>query len=319
MSIEQLKHDLKLDRKPRLTWLPAPLRVFFLDKKGVIGLAMLLTVVIASIMAPVLATHDPGRRTGGMHELPSAEHYLGTTRMGKDVYSQLLYGGRTSLTVGFVASILSVSIAILIGVSSGYLGGKTDEVLSFFTNVMLVIPGLPLIIVLASFFDGGASPFVIGLVFAFTGWAWSARVLRAQTMTIKTKEFITAAELMGESKLRIILIQIFPNLLSLTAGGFVIGTIWAILAEAGLEFIGIGDPSSITWGTMLFWAESNEAISYGAWWELLPPAAAIMWTGASLVLINFSIDQITNPQLSTKKNTKKVRAFLKQRGITAYD
>ena len=319
MSIKQLKADLKLGQQPKLTWLPAPLRIFVLDKRGAVGSLMLLFIVMISLFAPVLAPHDPYRRTGASHEPPSSEHLLGTTRMGKDVFSQLLYGGRTSLTVGFVASILSTFIAILIGVTSGYMGGKVDEGLTFITNIMLVIPGLPLIIVLASFFDGGASPTVIGLVFAITGWAWMARVLRTQTMTIRTKEFVTAAELMGESKLKIILVQIFPNMLSLTVGGFVLGTIYAILAEAGLEFIGIGDPSAVTWGTMLHWAESNQALQQGAWWEVFPEAIAIMWTGAALVMINFSVDQITNPALGAKKGVNKINKFLNSRGIASYE
>ncbi len=319
MEINTLKQELKLGQQPELKWMPRPLRVFFLDTKGTIGMLMLLFVVIVSLLAPVLATHDPYRRSGKSHEPPSSEHFLGTTRMGKDVYSQLLYGGRTSLTVGFVASILSTLIAILIGVTSGYLGGRVDELLTFFTNVMLVIPGLPLIIVLASFFDGGASPLVIGVVFAVTGWAWMARVLRTQTMTIRTKEFVTASELMGESKLKIIMVQIFPNMLSLTVGGFVLGTIYAILAEAGLEFIGIGDPSAVTWGTMLHWAQSNQALKFGAWWEIFPEAIAIMWTGAALVMINFSVDQITNPQLAANKGSGKIRKFLKSRGVAHND
>jgi peptide/nickel transport system permease protein len=318
-SIDTLKQDLKLHKRDRFQWLPAPVRLFLLDKRGAIGLIMLLFIVTVSALAPVLATHDPYRRSGGSHEPPSAEHYLGTTRMGKDVYSQLLYGGRTSLTVGFVASGLSTIIAIIVGVSAGYLGGKTDELLTFFTNVMLVIPGLPLIIVLASFFDGGASPTVIGLVFAITGWAWMARVLRTQTMSIKSKEFVTAAELMGENKLRIILVQIFPNMLSLTVGGFVLGTIYAILAEAGLEFIGIGDPSAVTWGTMLHWGQSNQALMLGAWWEIFPEAIAIMWTGAALVMINFSVDQITNPALGVRQKSRVVNKFLRSKGMASYE
>lgn len=315
IDIEQFKLALKVDKKRRFASLPAPVRMFLLDGKGTIGMLMLLAIVLVSLSAPLLSDYDPQRRAGGSHEPPSAEHVLGTTRMGKDVFTQLVYGGRTSLMVGFTASLLSVIIAIMVGVSSGYFGGAVDEVLTFATNVMLVIPGLPLIIVLASFFDGGASPFVIGVVFAVTGWAWSARVLRTQTLTIKNKEFITAAELIGEKKWRIILIQLFPNMLSLTVGGFVLGTIYAILAEAGLEFIGIGDPSAVTWGTMLYWAQSNQAISFGAWWELVPPAVAIMWTGAALTLINFSVDQITNPQLASQKNAGKIRRFFKRQGV----
>lgn len=297
---------------------PKLIRLIFGNRKGTIGIVIILFLILTSLLAPMLATHSPIRRSGRPHVEPGTAHFLGTTKMGKDVYSQLLYGGRTSLTVGFVAGVVATFLGVLIGVSSGYLGGKIDEVLMFITNIVLVIPGLPLIIVIASFFER-ASPFVIGLVLASTGWAYSARVYRTQTLTLKNKEFIAASDLMGESKWRIILVQIFPNMISLVAGGFVGSTIWFILAEAGLEFIGLGDPSAVTWGTMLFWGQRNSALQSGAWWEIVAPSIMIMLAGAALVLINFTIDEVTNPQLRTLSGMKKVKRLLKHNKVRMYE
>jgi peptide/nickel transport system permease protein len=247
---------------------------------------------------------------------PGIEHFLGTSRQGKDVFSQLLEGGRTSLTVGFVAGLAATAIGLAIGISAGYFGGKTDEVLTFFVNVSLVLPALPLIIVFASFIEE-ASPTVIGLVLALTGWGWSARTIRTQTLAIKSHEFVLAAELMGEKKWRIIGLEILPNMSSFVVGGFVLATIYGILAEAGLEFIGLGSPNSVTWGTMLYWAMRAQALQTGGWFEVWPPAIAIMVTGAALVLVNFAVDEIANPQLAATRRIGPIRRFLKRRNRSA--
>ena len=286
------------------------------NPKGLTGLLLLLVLVLTALSAPLLTDHPPDRRSGKPHEAPNSSHYLGTTRMGKDVFSQLLYGARTSLTVGFVAGLLATIVGVVVGLASGYFGGRVDDLLTFFVNVVLVLPALPLIIVIASFIDR-ASPLVIGFVLAATGWGWTARVIRTQTLAIKQKDFVQAAQLMDESLWRILLVQIMPNMLSLIVGGLVLATIYAILAEAGLEFIGLGDPSSVTWGTMLFWGQKNAALQVGAWWEILPACFAIMITGAALVLVNFSVDEVTNPLLRKLKYENKVKAYLKRRGLPA--
>lgn len=313
-TIDDLAKELAIKAKPK--WhkrLPNFLVVLISNKKGMIGAFILMVIVLSSLMAPWVATHNPMRRAGGPHEKPSIEHYLGTTRVGKDVFSQLVYGGRTSLTVGFVAALVATFIGVVVGISAGYFGGKVDEVLTFLVNVVLVLPALPLIIVIASFAEE-ASPTVIGLVLAGTGWGFAARTIRTQTLTLKSREFIMAAELSGEKKWRIILVEIFPNMTSYIVGGFVLATIYAILAEAGLEFIGLGDPGAVTWGTMLYWAQKNIALEVGAWWEIWPPAIAIMVSGASLVMINFAVDEMTNPQLKVMRTAKRIRSFLKNRG-----
>ena len=306
----------ELGVKPRpglISRLPPSLQIFASNRKGLLGLAILAIFVIMAALAPLISPYDPYRRSGKPHMQPGVEHFLGTSRQGKDVYSQLLEGGRTSLTVGFIAGISATLIGLAVGISAGYFGGKADEILTFFVNVSLVLPALPLIIVFASFIEE-ASPTIIGLVLAFTGWGWSARTIRTQTLALKNREFVLSAELMGERKWRIIVMEILPNMSSFVVGGFVLATIYGILAEAGLEFIGLGSPSSVTWGTMLYWAMRAQALQTGAWYEVWPPAVAIMVTGAALVLINFAVDEITNPQLRATRRVGVIRKFLKRRG-----
>jgi peptide/nickel transport system permease protein len=306
----------ELGVKPAPGWtarLPRSLAMFVTNSKGMTGVIILAMLVLVSIAAPLLSDYNPSRRAGKPQLSPTYEHVLGTTRLGKDVFTQLVYGGRVSLGVGIGAGAFAALIGLALGISAGYFGGRVDEIITFFVNVVLVLPGLPLIIVIATMLDE-ASPMVIGVVLALTGWGWAARTIRTQTLSLRTREFVLSAELLGERKWRIILIEIFPNMLSFFMGGLVLGTIAALLAEAALEFIGLGDPNAITWGTMLFWAQRNLALQSGAWWEIWPPCIAIMLTGAALVLINFAVDEITNPQLKASRKLGRIKAFLTRRG-----
>lgn len=319
MAPSQAELMRELGVKPRPGWtgrLPPGLAAFVTNPKGMAGVLILIALVLFSIFGPMVSDYNPNRRAGKPHAMPGYEHVLGTTRMGKDVFTQLAYGGRVSLAVGFGAGISAALIGLAIGISAGYFGGRVDDILTFFVNVVLVLPGLPLIIVIATMVEQ-ASPLVIGLVLALTGWGWAARTIRTQTLSLRTREFVLSAELMGEKKWRIILVEIFPNMLSFVMSGFVLGTIAAILAEAALEFIGLGDPNAVTWGTMLFWAQNNLALQSGAWWEIWPPCIAIMLTGAALVLVNFAVDEITNPQLKASRKIGRIKTFQQRRGRSA--
>ncbi|MCW8329158.1 ABC transporter permease [Photobacterium sp. SDRW27] len=270
---------------------------------AIIGGLLISMVLIGALMAPVLATHEPTKRVARPHVAPNAEHILGTTRSGRDVYSQVLYGARKSLTVALSAGIIAMTLAVAIGVTSGYMGGKVDEWLNFITNVFLVFPQLPLLIVLAAFL-GQVGSLVITILLGVTSWPWGARVIRSQTMAIRNKEFIISAEVMGESKLRIILVEILPNLISIVFGGFLGTVIYAMGSEAGLGILGLGDATEVSWGSMLYWAQTSSALYTGAWWEMIVPAAALAITGGSLALINMSIDQVSNPKLKTGPHMK---------------
>ncbi|WP_240152993.1 ABC transporter permease [Photobacterium alginatilyticum] len=270
---------------------------------AIIGSLLISLVLIGALMAPVLASHDPNKRVARPHVAPNAEHVLGTTRSGRDVYSQVLYGARKSLTVALSAGLIAMTLAVAIGVTSGYMGGKVDEWLNFVTNVFLVFPQLPLLIVLAAFL-GQVGSVVITILLGVTSWPWGARVIRSQTMAIRNKEFIISAEVMGESKIRIILVEILPNLVSIVFGGFLGTVIYAMGSEAGLGILGLGDATEVSWGSMLYWAQTSSSLYTGAWWEMIVPAAALAVTGGALALVNMSIDQVSNPKLKTGPHMK---------------
>jgi peptide/nickel transport system permease protein len=265
---------------------------------AIIGTIIVVTVLTMSMGASLIAENEPTKRVARGHQPPSAELWLGSTRSGKDVFSQVLHGGQVSLLVAFSAASITTIIAVVVGVSAGYFGGRVDEILMSISNIVLVFPQLPLLIILAAFI-GQVGPLVIALIIGLSSWAWGARVIRSQTMTIRNKEFILAAEVMGESKWRIIFVEILPNLMSIVVGSAMGTCVYALMAEAGLEFLGLGDPTIITWGTMLFWAQSNAAFLVGAWWVMVVPGAAIAIFGGGLALLNMSIDQISNPKLKT--------------------
>jgi peptide/nickel transport system permease protein len=288
---------------------------------AIIGSLIVGTIVIACLAAPLLTDKDPNRRIARGHQPPSAELWLGSTRAGKDVFSQVLYGGRSSLSVALTAATIATVVSLLVGVSSGYFGGKVDEIMMAVTNIILVMPGLPLLIILAALL-GEVGPVVIAILLGLTSWAWGARVMRSQTLALRNKEFVIAAEVMGESKWRIIVVEIIPNLISLVAGGFVGTTLYAIGAHAGLEFLGLGDASVVSWGTMLYWAQASAAFIVGAWWDFVVPGTVIALMGGGLALINISIDQISNPKLKTGSYIKtwrrmKAEVDAKRKGVNS--
>jgi peptide/nickel transport system permease protein len=274
------------------------LRAFLLNRKAAVGLAIIILYVIVALAAPLITAYDPNKRVARPHQPPSIENVMGSTRMGRDVYTQLVWGTRTSLAVGFLAGLIVTALGTLIGVTAGYFGGKIDEVLNFATNIVLVIPQLPLLLVLAAFI-GEAGPLVIALIIGLTSWGWGARVTRAQALSLRRREFIEASRGLGEPAWRMILVELLPNLLSIISLNFIGSVIYTIITEATLEFLGLGDPLAVSWGTMLYNAQITAAISVGAWWELLAPCAAFATIGIGLSLVNFGVDDVSNPRIRT--------------------
>jgi peptide/nickel transport system permease protein len=268
------------------------------NKKALVGATILLVIILLAVFAPLLTEYGPTQRVGRPHQPPSADHWLGTTRLGYDVFTRLLHGARISLAVGFGAGLLITVIGTVLGIIAGYKGGIIDEVITFFTNMILVIPNLPLLLVLAAFI-GQASPLVIALILGFTSWAWGVRVTRSETLSIRQRDFVKSAEMLGESSTRIMAFEIFPNLISIVGINFIGSVIFAVITEATLEFLGLGDPNTVSWGIMLYNAQNASALSVGAWWELLTPCVALAVLGLGLALINFAIDEIANPRLRT--------------------
>ncbi len=227
---------------------------------------------------------------------PSAAHILGTNHAGNDLFSQLVMGTRISLSVGLATGLFVTFVSLTLALLSGYLGGVVDDVISFFTNVFLVLPGLPLMIVIAAYVTmKGVLPIV--LILGLTGWPWPTRLLRSQVLTLKSRDFVRVSRSLGESPLYVVFREILPNMISIVMAEFFAISMAAIMGEATLEFIGLGNVAVVSWGTILFWAQGNGALLAGAWWWFLPPGLCIALLGTSFVLINFGIDEISNPRL----------------------
>ncbi|WP_285024542.1 ABC transporter permease [Plantibacter sp. ME-Dv--P-122b] len=283
----------------------------FRNGKSIAGLCILGFFVLVAVFGDLIAPYGPLEKDfTALRQAPSAAHLLGTTHMGEDVLSQLIYGTRGVLLVGFLAGIFATIIAVAIGVTAGYVSGFTSESLSALTNVFLVIPGLPLMIIVASQYDN-PSLFLIAGVLALTGWAWGGRVLRAQTMSLRNRDFIQAAKANGESLFRIITVEMLPNLTAIIASSFVGTVTAAVLGLTTLAFIGVIPITNLNWGTILFWAQQNGAFP-DFWWWYVPAGVCIALLGVALSLINFGIDEYVNPRL--RSAGERARA-LRKRGI----
>jgi peptide/nickel transport system permease protein len=266
------------------------------DPKVMTGCLILGVFVFLAVAGPYLAPYNPSAQTGADLAAPSAAHWLGTTQTGQDVFSELLAGARVTLLVGFTAGAIATVLAVLVGVTAGFVGGLGDELLSLLSNIFLVIPALPLVIVLAGYLkDTGAV--AVAAVISVTGWAFGARILRAQTLSLRERDFVVAARARGERLWRLVLFEILPNERAIIVSGFLLTSVFAVLTQASLAFLGVGSISSWSWGTMLYWAQNAEAFTIGAWWWYVPPGLCIGLFGMSLGLLNFAIDESLNPKL----------------------
>ncbi|ROS21567.1 peptide/nickel transport system permease protein [Rathayibacter sp. PhB127] len=296
-------------RRPRSAWrmmLPTMTPWLFF------GLVLVGGISLFGIVGPFFVSDPTVIRDIGM-SAPSAEHLLGTTQTGQDVFAQLAYATRGSLQIGLLVGVLATVLSAFFGIFGAYVGGFTDEAFSLFSNVFLVIPGLPLVIVISGFVpQEQRGLWTIAVVLAITGWAASARVLRAQTLSIRNRDYVAASRVAGEKAWRVIAVEILPNLLPVLASQFVFAVISAVLGEAGLSFLGLGASNSSTLGTMLFYAQNGFALPLGAWWWFGPPGLIIALFGMGLSLINFSIDEIINPKLKNVRLHRK-RAKLAKR------
>ena len=243
---------------------------------------------------------------------PSAAHWLGTTVFAQDVLSQLLASTQATLFVGLLAAAIATVLSVLIGVTAGYLGGSADEGLSLLANVFLAIPGLPLLIVLADYAPtAGSSILLVAIIIAVTAWAYSARVLRAQTLSLRNRDFVEAARVSGERPFRIILVEVLPNLIPILAASFLFTSLYAIYAYVAIAFLGLGGsptsspPGLWNWGEMLREGFANNAIRGGWWWWWAPPGLFVALLGTGLALLNFGIDEFINPRLRASGLSRK--------------
>jgi peptide/nickel transport system permease protein len=280
---------------------PGSLRGLLASRKAAFGAAVIVAFTLVALVGPTVVA-DPSAFVAVPHEPPSWKHPLGTTGQGQDVLAQTVAGARVTLAVGFTVGVFVTLAGAFIGITAGFLGGRADALLSVLINVFLVIPGLPLAIVLAAYLPPG--PGSIAIVLAFAGWAWSARVFRAQALTLRGREFIQAAIVAGESTLRVVFVEMLPNMASLVASAFIATTVYAIGAEVGLEFLGLGDPGAVTWGTNLYWASNDSALLTGAWWTFVPAGVCVALVGFALTMLSYAIDEVTNPRLGAGRDAE---------------
>jgi len=259
------------------------------------GIIILVVFVLVAIFGPLFA-HNPNAFVGPALKGPSAKFWLGTTQTGQSVFTQLILSTRSTLEVGFAAGLLATVVALAIGVGGAFGGGLGDDLLNLLTNIVLVIPALPLIIIVAAYLKSdGLGPTI--LVIAVTSWAGSARVLRGLTLSLRNRDYVAAARVSGERAWRIVVVELLPNLMAYIISCFIFTVIFAILTQAGLAFIGLTSPDTLTWGNMLYFAENDQALSSGAWWWFVPPGLCIALIGTGLALINIGLDEVLNPRL----------------------
>jgi peptide/nickel transport system permease protein len=279
---------------------PEWVRLLLTNPKSCFGIVVFGAMVLAALLAPVLAQNPPNEIVALPGQPPNRDFWFGTTDQGYDVFSQVVWGARISLAVGAAAALISTVIATTLGLLAAYRGGWIDDSINTTTNVFLVIPALPLLIVVNSFLPT-RGPVVMVLILGLTTWAVEARILRSQALTLRNRDFVHAAKVSGEGTWRIVFGEIMPNMVSRIAAGFLLVFYLSIIFAAGLEFLGFGDVNKITWGTILYWAQNNSSVLQGAWWHFVFPGVALALAVAALVFINFGVDELANPRLRRRK------------------
>ncbi|HEX8917189.1 MAG TPA: ABC transporter permease [Chloroflexota bacterium] len=285
---------------------PSWVRLLLSSPLAVVGVVLFMLIVVTALFGPLITRYAPLEMVGPLGVAPSGTHWFGTNDSGQDIFSQVVYGARYSLVVGLCVGIIITVLATVTGMTAGYVGGRIDDSLSMTMNVFLVVPQLPLLVVIAAYVPftgndpvGAASTMII--VITITGWAWGARVIRSQTLTLRNRDFVQSAVVAGEKQRRIIFQEVMPNMISLLANTLIMSTMGAILTEAALDYLGIGSINQVTWGTMLNKAQATSTLFSGEWWCFVFPGLAIAFTATSLILLNYGVDVISNPRLRVVK------------------
>jgi peptide/nickel transport system permease protein len=283
------------------------LRSVLRNRKAAIGLVLfVIFVVLAAVPQLFTSVTDPNRLAFPPALPPSGDHLLGTTALGQDIWAQLVYGTRQSLVIALVAGFFATVLSVLIGVSAAYLGGIADEFLSMITNIFLIIPTFPLIIILATYAGKGTLTVVL-VVLVITGWSYGANQLRAQALSLRNRDFLESARVRGERRSYIILAEMLPTMTSLIVANFLGAALYSVLTAAGLQFLGLGDPNSISWGTMLYWSQNQQALQSGMPLWSIAPGLCVALLGISFALLNYAFDEISNPALRPVRR-RRVRA-----------
>jgi peptide/nickel transport system permease protein len=277
------------------------------NRKATVGTALLVFFILVALFPGVIARDNPSLDAYKPRLGLSAAHLLGTTAYGQDMFAQLVWGTRNVMIIAFTAGLATTAIAVLIGVAAAYLGGLWDSSLNVLTDVLLVIPLFPLLIVIAAYAHGG-NTLVLIIVLTVTSWSYTARQLRSQALTLRSRDFLEAARVRGERRLYIIVMEVIPTMTSLIVASFLTNALYAILFASSLQFIGLGDPNTVSWGTMLYWAQNNAALQTGQPLWAIAPGACIAALGAAFALLNYAFDEIGNPALRPVRRSKRVRS-----------
>ncbi len=301
--------DLSLEASPRRlrgrVLLPGWLVLLLRNRKSLIGLVMVAFVVVIALIAPLISVAHPNDfNILATRQAPSWHHLFGTTDQGSDIFSQVVLGARRSLLLGAAAGALATVLAAFLGITAAYAGGIVDDVVNFLINVFLTIPAIPLLIVVSGYLKSRGMGTMI-LVLALVLWAFEARILRGQALLLKSRDFVQAAKVAGESTWRVVFSELMPNMISRIAAAFVLVFYIALLTDAGLEFLGLGDQSVTSWGVTLYWAQTNSTVLQGEWWPFFFPGAALAFTVLGLVLMLAGIDEVSNPRLRTEKTERR--------------
>ena len=284
---------------------PGWIRLMLRNPKSRMGLIMVGFMIFVALIAPLISVSDPtGFSLLDARQAPSWHHLFGTTDQGSDIFSQVVLGARRSLILGVAAGALATLLATTLGILAAYSGGVVDEAINFVTNVFLVIPTIPLLVVVSGYLKSRSMGTMI-LVLALTLWAFEARILRGQALSLKNRDFVQAAKVAGESTWRIVFGEIMPNMISRIAAGFVLVFYISLLVDAGLEFLGLGDTTHVSWGMTLYWAQTNSAVLQGEWWPFVFPGLALVITVLGLTLVLAGIDEISNPRLRDEVRSRR--------------
>lgn len=265
------------------------------NRKATAGALIMLLIGFVAAFPNVISPGDPQAAIYDQDLGPSWQHLFGTTQLGQDVFAQLIWGTRLTLIITVVVSLLATLISMIVGVTAAYVGGVTDRTLSLLTDVFLILPTLPLLIVLASYLPAGATTLIV--VLTLTSWAFQARQLRSQGLSLRSRDFLVAARVRGERVPYIIMVEIIPTMTSLLVASFLGLAVFVVGFAAGLQFLGLGNSSELTWGTMLYYAQAGGALEAGNAWWALAPGAAVALMGAGFALLNYAFDEIGNPAL----------------------
>jgi peptide/nickel transport system permease protein len=290
-------------RRSRLH-LPGWLLLLLANPKSRFGLLVVAFMIVVAVIAPWISVSNPTDfNILATRQAPSWNHLFGTTDQGSDIFSQVVLGTRRSLILGAAAALIATGLATTLGILAAYAGGLVDEVVNFLTNVFLVIPTIPLLIVISSYLKARGMTTMI-LVLGLTLWAFEARILRGQALSLKNRDFVQAAKVAGESTWRIVFGELMPNMISRIAAAFVLVFYIALLVDAGLEFLGLGDTTHVSWGMVLYWAQTNSTVLQGEWWPFLFPGLALVLTVVGLVFLLAGIDEVSNPRLRNVRRSK---------------